>query len=187
VVNDPDLLARAEIHRDKGTDRQQFMRGHIDRYRWMDVGSSYQLADVLAALLTAQLEAFTDIQTRRHRIWTAYHQGLSDWATEHQVIRPNVPADCAHPAHLCQLLLPDRTWRRDLQHHLTAQGITTATHYQPLHHAPAGLRHGRCAPGGCPVTENIAERLLRLPLYAGMDDSEVERVIDAVAAHRPRL
>lgn len=179
-------MARAEIVREKGTDRSRFFRGQVDRYRWVDVGSSYLPSDVLAAQLTAQLESFGGIQLRRHAVWRDYHEGLADWAAENGVAQPMVPDGCAHPAHLYYLLLPDLENRQAFIGHLAGRGVQATFHYQPLHTAPAGLRHGRVAPGGCPVTEEVADRLVRLPLFADLGEAGTARVIDAVLTCRTR-
>ena len=184
VLNDDRLRERAEIIREKGTDRSRFFRGQVDKYRWMDVGSSYLPSDLLAAGLTAQLESFAEIQRRRHGIWDAYHAGLAEWAAESGVGRPVVPIGSEHAAHLYYLLMPDLEQRQAMLRHLAEHGVQGAFHYQPLHDAPAGRRLGRTAPGGCPVTENVADRLLRLPLYPGLSDAEVEHVLGAVRAFR---
>ncbi|WP_308250071.1 dTDP-4-amino-4,6-dideoxygalactose transaminase [Sphaerisporangium fuscum] len=183
LVNDLDLAARAEIVREKGTDRSRFFRGQVDKYRWVGIGSSYLPSDVLAAQLTAQLEAFDGIQARRHEVWRTYHEELADWAAAHGVSQPAVPEGCLHPAHLYYLLLPDLENRQGLMAHLRDNGVQAAFHYQPLHIAPAGARYGRVAEGGCPVTEQVADRLLRLPVYADLDEAGLTRVIDAVRAY----
>ncbi|GGP82571.1 dTDP-4-amino-4,6-dideoxygalactose transaminase [Streptosporangium pseudovulgare] len=186
LLNDAGLVARAEIVREKGTDRSRFFRGQVDRYRWVDIGSSYLSSDVLAALLTSQLESFEEIQSRRHAVWRRYHEELADWAAENGVSQPMVPDGCEHPAHLYYLLLPDLDDRQAFIAHLSGRGVQAAFHYQPLHTAPAGVRYGRVAPGGCPVTEDVADRLVRLPLFADLDEAGVTHVIDAVRAHRVR-
>ncbi|MFC4590297.1 dTDP-4-amino-4,6-dideoxygalactose transaminase [Sphaerisporangium corydalis] len=183
LVADPAVAERAEIIREKGTDRSRYFRGQVDKYRWLDIGSSYLLSDVLAAQLTAQLESFGRIQARRHAVWDAYHEGLADWAAEHGVSQPVVPEGCGHPAHLYYLLLPDLANRQGLITHLAGAGVQAAFHYQPLHAAPAGRRYGRTAPDGCPVTENIADRLVRLPLFADLDEGAVARVVEAVTGY----
>jgi dTDP-4-amino-4,6-dideoxygalactose transaminase len=184
VFNDLRFLAQAEIVREKGTNRSQFNRGMVEKYWWVDLGSSYLPAEPLAAFLTGQLESFDIIQRQRHTVWNGYHERLADWAAEQGVAQPTVPSGCAHPAHLYYLLLPDPVHRRGLLDHLAGQGVRATFHYQPLHAAPAGRRFGRVAPGGCPVTENVADRLLRLPLFAGMADWELERVIDVVRSYK---
>lgn len=180
VINDATLTERAEIIREKGTNRSQFFRGMTDKYRWVENGSSYLPSDILAAFLVAQLEAIDDIQRRRHRIWAAYDERLADWAEERGVGRPTVPDECEHPAHLYYLLLPDLRSRQSLLRHLAERGVRAAFHYQPLHSAPGGLRYGRVAPGGCAVTEGIADRIIRLPLFAEMSDAELDLVIESI-------
>ncbi|MEU9830621.1 dTDP-4-amino-4,6-dideoxygalactose transaminase [Streptosporangium sp. NPDC048047] len=183
LVNDAGLVTRAEIIREKGTDRSRFFRGQVDKYRWVDVGSSYLLSDVLAAQLTAQLESFGEIQARRHAVWNAYHEGLAEWAARNGVSRPTVPDGCEHPAHIYHLLLPDLANRQAFIAHLAGRGVRAVFHYQPLHAAPAGVRHGRTAPGGCPVTEDVADRLVRLPLFADLTEADVARVLDAARTY----
>ncbi len=184
LLNDAALVDRAEIIREKGTDRGRFFRGQVDKYRWMDIGSSYLPSDVLAAQLTAQLEAFEEIQASRHAVWYAYHEGLADWAEENGVARPGVPEGCRHTAHLYYLLMPDLERRQAFIAHLAERGVQAAFHYQPLHCAPAGVRYGRTAPGGCPVTEQVADRLVRLPLFAGLGEQDAGAVLDAVRSFR---
>ncbi|MEV0346400.1 dTDP-4-amino-4,6-dideoxygalactose transaminase [Nonomuraea sp. NPDC050680] len=186
LLNDADLGERAEILREKGTDRSRFFRGQVDKYRWVDIGSSYLPSDVLAAQLTAQLESFDKIQFRRHYAWDRYHEELADWAAENGVAQPTIPDECAHPAHLYYLLLPDLANRQAFIAHLAERDVQAAFHYQPLHDSPAGLRYGRTAPGGCRVTEEVADRLVRLPLFADLDDTHLSRVIDAVRAYEVR-
>ncbi|MDR8414574.1 dTDP-4-amino-4,6-dideoxygalactose transaminase [Nonomuraea sp. 3-1Str] len=180
LVNDEELASRAEIIREKGTDRSRFFRGQVDKYRWVDLGSSYLPSDLLAAQLTAQLESFEVIQRRRLAVWRAYDEGLAGWAESNGVHRPTVPDGCEHPAHLYYLLLPDLATRQAFIGHLADRGVGAAFHYQPLHDAPAGIRHGRPAPGGCPVTERVADTLVRLPLFADLGEEDVAHVIGAV-------
>ncbi|MFG1609403.1 dTDP-4-amino-4,6-dideoxygalactose transaminase [Actinoplanes sp. NPDC049265] len=169
LINDPSLVERAEIIREKGTDRSRFFRGQVDKYRWMDIGSSYLLSDLLAAALTAQLEAFGEIQRARHEVFDAYAAAFGF----------SMPP--GHPAHLYYLLMPDLAARQELIAHLRGRGVQATFHYQPLHDAPAGERLGRTGPGGCPVTSDVADRLVRLPLWAGLTPSDVDRVISSVA------
>jgi dTDP-4-amino-4,6-dideoxygalactose transaminase len=177
LINDERLRERAEILREKGTDRSRFFRGQVDKYRWMDLGSSYLPSDLLAAGLTAQLEAFEEIQRRRHQVWEAYDAAFAGQGM-------TVPPGRQHPAHLYYLLMPDLERRQALLQHLTGGGVQATFHYQPLHCAPAGQRFGRVGPGGCPVTEDVADRLVRLPLYAGLSDADVDAVISAVRSFR---
>ncbi|WP_271223554.1 dTDP-4-amino-4,6-dideoxygalactose transaminase [Streptosporangium carneum] len=186
LLNDAELAGRAEVVREKGTDRSRFFRGQVDKYRWIDIGSSYLPSDILAAQLTAQLESFDRIQFLRHSVWRSYHEELAGWAAGNGVSQPVVPDGCAHPAHLYYLLLPDLDNRQAFIAHLADRGVQAAFHYQPLHSAPAGRRYGRPAPGGCPVTEEIADRLVRLPVYPDLEEADVARVIDAVRAYRVR-
>ncbi len=184
MFNDPSYVERAEVIREKGTNRTQFFRGMVDKYRWIDVGSSFLPSDLLAAFLTAQLEAFEDIQARRHAVWAAYDRHLAQWAHDQAVVRPHIPDWCEHPAHLYYLLLPDLENRQRLMKHLSDLGIYAPFHYQPLHNAPAGLQYGRAAGGGCSVTEDVADRLIRLPLFAGLTEGELDRVIEGVLSYR---
>ena len=184
VFNDLRFHAQAEIVRQKGTNRSQYRRGTVDRYWWVDLGSSYLPADLLAAFLTGQLESFDSIQRQRHTVWSAYHHRLAEWATEQGVAQPTVPSGCAHSAHLYHLLLPDLRNRQGLLAHLADHGVQATFHYQPLHTSPAGRRYGRTGSDGCPVSERVADRVLRLPLFAGMAGWEMERVIDAVRSYR---
>lgn len=186
VLSDERYADRAEVVREKGTNRSQFFRGVVDKYRWIDIGSSYLPSEILAAFLTAQLERFAEIQRQRRRVWDAYDSRLADWAAAQGVVRPTVPDDRVHPAHLYYLLLPDLESRQAMLKHLAEHGVHATFHYQPLHSAPAGVRFGRVGPGGCPVTDEVADRLLRLPLFAGMSDEELEQIVGAVLMFQPR-
>ncbi len=184
IINEPGFLERAEFIREKGTNRSQYYRGVVDKYRWVDVGSSYLPSELLAAFLTAQLESFGKIQERRMQVWEAYHERLADWAAENGVDRPTVPEGCEHPAHIYHLLLPGLEQRHAFLGHLRDRGVEATFHYQPLHNAPAGLRYGRTGPGGCPVTEAVADRLVRLPLYPDLSDEELDTVVTAITGYR---
>ncbi len=178
LVNDAALMERAEIIREKGTNRSRFFRGQVDRYTWVDIGSSYLPSDLLAAFLTAQLEHFDDIQARRHRVWSAYATELSGWASEHGIGLPTVPAECGHPAHLFYLLLDCLDSRQRFIAHLRDRGIQAVFHYVPLHGSDLGRRLDPAA--HCPVTDDISDRLVRLPLFPGLVEADQARVIDAV-------
>lgn len=184
VVNDAELLARAEIIREKGTNRSQFFRGQVDKYRWVDIGSSYLPADPLAAFLTAQLERFDQIQAPRLAIWQRYADELSGWAAEHGVAVPVVPAGCEHPAHVFFLLMPSHEHQRGLIAHLRERDIIAPFHYVPLHSSPAGEKYGRVGPGGCAVTDRVSESMVRLPLFTQLTEVEQDRVIDGVLSYR---
>jgi dTDP-4-amino-4,6-dideoxygalactose transaminase len=186
VLNDEGLVRRAEIIREKGTNRSEFFRGAVDKYRWVEIGSSYLPSDVLAALLCAQLEHFDAIQARRHEIWNRYHADLATWAEAMGVQRPFVPDGCEHPAHVYHLLLPTPGARAEFIAHLAERQILAPFHYVPLHSSPVGERVGRTAPGGCPVTDDVSDRLSRLPLFAGLEDESLDRVIAAVLEFVPQ-
>jgi dTDP-4-amino-4,6-dideoxygalactose transaminase len=179
LINDPQYIDRAEIIREKGTDRSRFFRGQVDKYSWVDIGSSYLPSDVLAAFLYAQLEARQDIQARRQRIWQHYQECLAGWAAEHAVRLPFVPTSCEQPYHMFYLLLPSLARRQALIAHLKAQGILAVFHYLPLHLSKMGQGYGG-KPGDCPVTEEVSDRLLRLPFYNDLSQADQERVIAAL-------
>jgi dTDP-4-amino-4,6-dideoxygalactose transaminase len=179
LVNDEHFVERAEVVHEKGTDRQRFFRGQVDKYTWVDVGSSYVLSDLAAAYLWAQLERVEEITAMRHAIWESYHAALGSLEQEGQLRRPVVPEWCSHNAHTYYVLLEDSATRAALIEHLAERGISAVFHYVPLHSSPAGLRYGR-ASGDFSVTSSVSERLLRLPLWAGMSADEIDRVVDAV-------
>jgi dTDP-4-amino-4,6-dideoxygalactose transaminase len=179
LLNDPAYIRRAEIVRQKGTDRSRFLRGEVDKYTWVDVGSSYAPADILAAFLYAQLEARNHIQEHRRRIWTTYYNGLGKWACERGVILPTVPQTCQPTYHLFYLLMPSLEERQALIAHLRKQGILSVFHFQPLHISKMGQRFGG-KPGDCPVAESVSDRLVRLPFYNQLTEEEQESVIQAV-------
>lgn len=179
IINDPALVDRAEILREKGTNRSRFYRGQIDKYTWVDVGSSYLPSDLLAAYLFAQLEAWRSVQEKRKAIWLRYNEQLADWAVEHNVQTPCTPSHCEQPYHMYYLLLPSLAIRQRLIEHLKAQGILAVFHYLPLHLSDMGRQFGGVE-GQCPVTESISDRLLRLPFYNDLTESEQSSVIAAI-------
>lgn len=181
LLNDERLVARAEIVREKGTNRSQFFRGMVDKYTWVDLGSSYLPSDLLAAFLLGQLECFPEIQAKRMRVWDTYQSELRTWAHVHDIAQPTIPEGIEHPAHLYYLLLPDLACRQAFLAHLKARNVHAVFHYVPLHDAPAGLALGRSV-DGCPVTSDVSVRLARLPLYAGLSEEEVDRVLEAVTS-----
>ncbi|WP_336923879.1 dTDP-4-amino-4,6-dideoxygalactose transaminase [Aquipuribacter sp. SD81] len=185
LVNDARLAERAEVVREKGTDRARFLRGQVDKYTWVDTGSSYLPSELQAALLLAQLEAFDRIQAERHRVWSRYAAELPEWAEEVGARLMHVPDDVEHPAHVFYLMAPTHEDQTGLIAAAKERGVIATFHYQPLHSSPAGRRFGRAAPGGCPVTDDAAARLVRLPLWPGMTDDDVSRVVAAVRAYRP--
>ncbi|HKF43201.1 MAG TPA: dTDP-4-amino-4,6-dideoxygalactose transaminase [Thermoanaerobaculia bacterium] len=179
LVNDPALIERAEVIREKGTYRTRFFRGEVNKYTWRDIGSSYLPSELLAAFLLAQLEEREKIQVRRRRIWDRYAHELSDWAADHGARLPAVPEHCEHPSHLFFLILPSEAVRRALIEHLKARGILAVFHYLPLHLSEMGRSLGG-VPGSCPVTEELSARLLRLPFFNDLTEEEQSRVIEAV-------
>ncbi len=184
LINDPRHVERSEVLREKGTNRSRYFRGQVDKYTWVDLGSSYLPSDLLAALLLPQLEGWRHIQGRRERIWNHYNVALADWAATSGIARPVVPAECEQSFHMYYLLLPSLQARSALIEHLKSLGIGSAFHYQPLNRSPMGMRLApESAP--CPVTEDVADRLLRLPFFNTLTDVQQERVIDALLTFRP--
>jgi dTDP-4-amino-4,6-dideoxygalactose transaminase len=179
LVNDPSLVERAEVVAEKGTDRGAFFRGDVDRYSWVDLGSSYLASEISAAFLWAQLERAAEITRERMHVWSAYDERFEPLEAAGVLRRPVVPDGCEHNAHIYHLLLPDQATRDGLISQLRERDIQAVFHYVPLHSSPAGLRHARPA-GPLEVTDWASERLVRLPLWMGMADEEVERVCAAV-------
>ena len=183
VVNDPALVERAEVVREKGTNRKKFFRGQVDKYTWVDLGSSYVLTDLLAGFLAAQLEKRVEIQAARRALWQRYDDGLREWATENGVGTPVVPEHCDQSWHMYYVLLPSLAARTALIARLRDRGILAVFHYQPLHLSEMGRRFGG-VPGQCSVTEDVAERLLRLPFFTSMTEAEQAEVIEVVTSFR---
>jgi dTDP-4-amino-4,6-dideoxygalactose transaminase len=179
LINEPQYIERAEIIREKGTNRSRFYRGQVDKYTWVDIGSSYLPSDMLAAYLYAQLEVHEQIQTKRRQIWEYYHEHLQDWAQEHGIRFPIVPDHCEQAYHMFYLLMPSLEKRQALIAHLKAQDIVSAFHYLPLHLSEMGQKFGG-KEGDCPVTENVSDRLLRLPFYNDLTEADTARVVAAI-------
>ena len=179
IINDRDLLERALVIREKGTNRNRFFRGEVDKYTWVDLGSSYLPSDLLAAFLYAQLEARETIQQKRRRVWTHYYESLADWAARNEVQLPQVPPGCEQAYHMFYMLLPSAEYREALIAHLKARSILSVFHYTPLHSSEAGKKLAARA-ATCPVTEDVSERLLRLPFYTDLTESEQDSVINSV-------
>jgi len=188
LINDPDLIARAEIIREKGTNRSLFLRGEIDKYTWVDIGSSFLPSEITAAFLWAQLEAAETINQRRFRIWETYHDALAPFETEHTLRRPIIPEDCQHNAHMYYVLFPAQSKQPKQQNRqnqstdfiaqLKAQGIQAVRHYVPLHSSPAGKKYSR-AHGEFHVSDEVADCLVRLPLWPGLEE-HMEYVISKI-------
>ena len=180
LVRDPALAERAEIVREKGTNRSKFFRGQVDKYTWVDVGSSYLPSEILAAFLSAQLQEADAITARRLDLWDRYHAWAEPLESEGRLRRPIVPAHCTHNAHMYYLLLRDLGDRTDFIARLRQAGIGAVFHYIPLHSSPAGMRYGRAA-GTLAVTDDVSERLVRMPLWLGLEE-HLEHVLQAAGA-----
>jgi dTDP-4-amino-4,6-dideoxygalactose transaminase len=179
LVNDPRLIARAEFLREKGTDRSRFFRGEVDKYSWVDIGSSYVPSDLLAAFLYGQLEARQRIQDKRRRVWERYDAQLVDWAARAGARLPVVPPACGQAYHMYYLLMPSLERRQALLAGLRERGILGVFHYLPLHLSTMGQRYGG-RPGDCPVTEDVSDRLVRLPFYNDLSPDEQDQVVAAI-------
>ncbi|HEV3333758.1 MAG TPA: dTDP-4-amino-4,6-dideoxygalactose transaminase [Bryobacteraceae bacterium] len=179
LINEPSYIERAEILREKGTNRSRFFRGQVDKYTWIDMGSSYLPSDILAAFLLAQLESSEQIQRRRQTAWQFYFENLRSWAGDRDVRLPIVPSHCEQSFHMFYLLLPRPDDRQALIQHLEARGIYSVFHYLPLHLSPMGRRFGG-REGTCPVTEDVSDRLLRLPFFNDISEAEQSEVVAAI-------
>ena len=179
LVNDPRYAERAEILQEKGTNRSQFFRGQVDKYTWVDLGSSYVPSDLLAAFLYAQMEAREAIQARRRQIWESYRHHLSEWAAEIGATLPVVPPHCEQAYHMFYVLLPSMDYRQGLIAHMNSDSIAAVFHYLPLHLSPMGKQMGG-KPGDCPVTEAVSDRLLRLPFYNDLSEKEQQVVVQSI-------
>jgi dTDP-4-amino-4,6-dideoxygalactose transaminase len=179
LINDARLIERAEIIREKGTNRSRFFRGQVDKYSWVDIGSSYVMSDVLAAFLYAQLEVWPTIQAKRQHIWKYYDHHLRDWAQERGIGCPVVPVHCEQSYHMYYLIMPSLKKRQALISFLKSHGILSVFHYVPLHLSPVGQGMGG-RNGGCPVSEEKSERLVRLPFFNSLAQDDQDRIIRAV-------
>ena len=179
IVNDPKLAERAEILREKGTDRTKFLRGQVDKYTWVDVGSSWVISDLLAAILCGQLERADDIYVKRMRIWNRYNIELTNWAENNNVMTPVVPDGCDHTGHVFFLRLATADFRDQFIRHLRDHGILAVFHYQPLHLSTVGRSLGG-REGQFPVTEKAGDCLVRLPLFNSLTDAEQSFIIDTI-------
>lgn len=179
LINDNLYIERAEIIREKGTNRSRFFQGLIDKYTWVDIGSSYLPSEILAAVLYAQLEHWQEIQQKRKQIWEYYYHNIRSWADRQSIILPTVPKHCDQAYHMFYLLMPSLDIRKLLMAHLRENGIVTVFHYQPLHLSEYGRRFGG-KQGDCPVTEMAADCLLRLPFYYDLTERDLDQVINAL-------
>ena len=178
LVNNPRLAERAEVIREKGTNRSQFFRGQVDKYTWVDVGSSYLPGEIIAAFLWAQMEEVDAITRKRLAIWGTYHQWFAEAERAGKLRRPIIPTHCVHNAHMYYILLPDLNARSTIIDKLKKLQVQSVFHYVPLHSAPAGLKYARSV-GKMQVTDSVAERLLRLPMWVGVEEQQTA-VIQAV-------
>lgn len=184
LLQDASLVERAQVLRHRGTNRQRFLRGEVDRYTWVDSGSNWVLSDLQAALLWGHLQERDAIQARRHAIWRRYHAGLAGWANRQGIRQPHVPDWAEHPAHLYYLLLPEPASRDAFIAHLRARGIQAVFHYGALNASPMGEQVGGRR-GDCPVAEDISARLVRLPFFEAMEPGEQDAVIEAATSFTP--
>lgn len=185
LINDRTFIERAEIIREKGTNRKRFIRGQVDKYTWVDIGSSYLPSDLLAAYLYAQLEAHGEIQAKRRRIWEYYDQHLRAWPGTCNVTLPVIPPDCEQTYHMYYILLSSPQERQNLIDHLKSRGISSVFHYLPLHLSQMGKEFGG-KEGDCPVTEDISGRLLRLPFFTDLREEEQAKVVEALWDFEPQ-
>lgn len=183
IINDPQYVERAEIIREKGTNRSRFFRGQVDKYTWVDAGSSYLPSEILAAFLYAQFEMREEIQSRRRRVWEYYNTHLQSWSRENNVRLPVVPDYCEQPYHMFYMLLPSLDARTALIAYLKERGILSVFHYLPLNISDMGRKFGGHE-GECPVTEDLSDRLLRLPFYNTLEEAQQERIVTAIEAFR---
>ncbi len=180
IVNDLDFYERAEIIREKGTDRSKFLRGEIDKYTWVDKGSSYILSDILSAVLLYQLELSKKIQTKRKKIWDKYHKNLNYWCNKNHIIQPSIPSYCKQSYHMYYLLLPNENLRNNFIKHLFKNKITAVSHYQPLHISPFIKKKSVFKKDNCPITTETSKRIVRLPFFYNITDEQHLKVINAI-------
>lgn len=179
VINDPRFIERAEVIREKGTNRSRFFRGEVDKYTWVDIGSSYLPSELIAAFLYAQLEQADEITAQRQSIYARYATGLKPLADAGILRLPHTPAECSHNAHMFYIIVEDEPTRRRFLAYLKGKNIQCVFHYVPLHTSPMGSQYG-CIPGSLPVTENLSERLIRLPCYYELSHEEQDLVISCI-------
>ena len=184
LVNDAALIERAEILREKGTNRSRFLRGQVDKYTWVDIGSSWVMSDLLAAILWGQLQRADQINAGRIAIWNQYDQELREWADLHGVMRPHVPAGSEHVGHVYHLRFAHAEQRTRFIDHMKSRSIMCVFHYQPLNVSPVGQRFGGFL-GQCPVAEHAGDCLVRLPLYNNLTESDQTRVIETTINFTP--
>lgn len=183
LINDERMIERAEILRDKGTNRKQFLRGEVDKYTWVDIGSSYPMSDILAAFLLAQLERRADILERRRTVWNYYDRHLASWAEQNGVQQPSIPDACEQSYHMYYLVLPSCEVRQALIDHLKSRSILSVFHYTALHSSTMGLQFG-AQPDQCPVASRISDCLLRLPFYNDLTEEDLTYIVRSIREFR---
>lgn len=183
LINENKYIERAEIIREKGTNRNRFFRGLVDKYTWVDIGSSHLPSDLLSAYLYAQFEVSDEIQSFRENTWKLYDESLRGWADNFGVTQPSVPSHCDQAFHMYYLLMPSLATRQGLIQHLKQLSITSPFHYLPLHLSSMGMKFGSSL-GDCPVTESISDRIIRLPFHNSIMSSELDRVIDGIKSFK---
>jgi len=184
LINDSTLVERAEILREKGTNRTKFLRGQVDKYTWVDIGSSWVLSDLLAAILWGQLQRAEEINARRVMIWNQYHSQLAAWAHHHGIQLPVVPEGCEHVGHVYHMRFATAEQRSRFIDHMRRRDISCVFHYQPLHTSPVGQHFGGRV-GQCPVAEHAGDCLVRLPMYSSLTTNDQQRVVEAVCEFTP--
>ena len=181
LINDENYIERAEIIREKGTNRTKYFRGEVDKYTWVDIGSSYLISDILAAFLYAQLEQQDKIQAKRNKIWGTYYDGLKNWAKENNVRLPFIPQYCEQTYHMFYLLFDSEKLRNRFLTYMQGNGITAIFHYIPLHSSDMGKKFGDF---NCPISNSVSERIVRLPFYRGLDEKNQEKIINKVQSFK---
>jgi dTDP-4-amino-4,6-dideoxygalactose transaminase len=180
LINDPQFVERAEIIREKGTDRSKFFKGQVDKYSWVDIGSSFLPSEITAAVLLAQFEEAESITNKRLAIWETYHQAFANLELDNKLRRPIIPQECSHNAHMYYLILPNGNLRDNFIAELNKHNILSVFHYIPLHNSIAGKKYGRTN-NNLKVTEELSTKLVRLPFWLGLDSHQDEitrRIID---------
>lgn len=180
ALNKPGLCNRAEIIREKGTNRLKFLRGEVDKYTWIDKGSSYIMSDILSAVLFYQLKLSKKIQFKRKNLWDSYHKNLKDWCSENDVAQPLVPSHCKQSYHMYYLLLPNHSLQTKFINYLSKLKIKAVTHYQPLHSSPYSKKMSNYKDDNCPVTTDVSQRIVRLPMFYNMTSKQHSKVINSI-------
>ncbi len=180
LVDSDEMALRAEILREKGTNRSAFLRGEVDKYTWIDQGSSYLLSDILAAILDLELDRLTEVKEYRQKVFNAYFAGLLSLEKEGKLQLPYIPEHCSSNYHIFYILLPDNETRNRLMDGLKARNVGVTFHYVPLHSSPYAIKHLGYSKNDFPVTESVSERLLRLPIYPGLTEAEVGYIVDNI-------